>query len=98
MKPAPSLCGITSGNGIPPPSQSPRFLVSPALMPDMATRTRTSPGPGSAASISPTVNTSAAGPRRSYHAAFIALREDLDRAGVVGAEFGLDGHGTSTRS
>src|SRR3954449_1757814 len=69
MTPAPSLCGITLGYGIPEPTQSPRFFVSPGLIPETATRTRTSPGPGSGAAISPTARTSAAGPGRSYQAA-----------------------------
>ena len=45
MTPAPSLCGMTRGNGIADPSQPRRFLVSPGLTPENVTRTRTSPGP-----------------------------------------------------
>ena len=54
------------------PSQPSRFFMSPGFAPDTVRRTRTSPGPGSAAGNSPTRNTSAAGPWRSYHAAIIA--------------------------
>ncbi len=44
--PAPSLCGMTRGNGIAEPSQPPRFLVSPGLTAERVRRTRTSPGTG----------------------------------------------------
>src|SRR3954451_1997010 len=40
-------------------------------MPEMVTRTRTSPGPGSASGMSPISRTSVAGPGRSYQAARI---------------------------
>ena len=74
MTPAPSLCGMTRGYGIPYPTQSLRFFVSPGLMPETVKRTRTSPGPGSGSAISPTSSTSAAGPGRSYQAASIPTR------------------------
>src|SRR4051812_14179804 len=40
------------GHAIPP--QSPRFFVSPGLMPENVTRTQTSPCPGTGSTISPT--------------------------------------------
>jgi hypothetical protein len=56
------------------PTRSPRFFVSPGLMPETVTRTRTSSDPGDGSAISPTASTSAAGPGRSYHAASITTR------------------------
>jgi len=65
MVPAPSLCGITSGQargGRPGPPL--RVLKSEGLTPEVRSRTRTSPGPGWGVGCSPTVNTSLAGPCR----------------------------------
>src|SRR5579862_1892502 len=56
---------------MPRPNVSPRFLVSPGLMPEAATRMRTSPGPGVGSGISPTFRTSRARPCFSYQAALI---------------------------
>src|SRR6516165_8188072 len=56
---------------MPRPNVSCRFFTSPGLMPEAATRMRTSPGAGSGSGISPTTITSRAGPCFSYQAAFI---------------------------
>src|SRR5687767_3726933 len=45
--------------------------MSPGLMPEAASLMRTSPGPGVGSAMMPTLNTSAAGPCASYHAARI---------------------------
>src|SRR5262249_881479 len=71
ITPAPSLWGMTRGNGIPTTKVSWRFFTSPGLIPEAATRMRTSPGPGSGVAISPTTRTLAGGPCRSYQAAFL---------------------------
>src|SRR5262249_15787208 len=72
ITPAPSLWGTTRGNGIPTPNASWRFFTSPGLIPEAATRMRTSPAPGSGVVISPTTRTLARRPCRSYQAAFMA--------------------------
>src|SRR5262249_30539774 len=46
-----------------------RLFTSDGLTPEVASRTRTSPGPGRGVSISPTLSTSAAAPFFSYQAA-----------------------------
>ena len=64
MTPAPSLCGMTgpgSGALVVMPL---RLFQSDGLTPDVASLTRTSPGPGSGFGNSPIVSTSRAGPRR----------------------------------
>src|SRR5919202_189964 len=53
------------------PRQPPRPFVSEGLIAEIATRTRTSLGPGSGTGIWPTCSTSRAGPLRSYQAARI---------------------------
>src|SRR5690242_14200117 len=58
---------------MPTPNASPRFLVSPGLMPEAAMRIRTSPAEGVGSGISPTCKTSRAGPCFSYQAAFIEV-------------------------
>src|SRR5262249_42348834 len=44
---------MTRGNGIPMPKVSWRFFTSPGLIPEAATRMRTSPAPGSGFALSP---------------------------------------------
>src|SRR5918912_896036 len=71
ISPAPSLCGITRG---PAMGREPaRVFQSDGLTPEARMRTRTSPGPGSGVSSSPTCRTSRAGPLRSYQAARMEL-------------------------
>jgi hypothetical protein len=53
----------------PYPSQSAPFFVSPGLIPEKATRTRTTPASGDGSAASPTCRTSAAGLGRSHQAA-----------------------------
>src|SRR5262245_8465786 len=60
---------MTRGYGIVDPRHPARFLMSPGLIPENVSRTRTAPGPGSTSGSSPTWRTSAAGPCRSYQAA-----------------------------
>src|SRR6185503_1315020 len=54
------------------PRQTPRPLVSEGLIPEIATCTRTSPGPGLGMGSSPTWRTSRAAPLHSYQAARIS--------------------------
>src|SRR5487761_730503 len=71
MVPAPSWCGTTRGKATGRPRQPLRPLVSDGLTAETAIFTRTSPGPGSGAGISPKIRTSRAGPVFSYQQAFI---------------------------
>jgi hypothetical protein len=66
--PAPSLCGITRGNAILRAVPA-RLFTSDGLTPEVASLTRTSPGPGRGVATSPTLSTSAAAPFFSYQAA-----------------------------
>src|SRR5215813_1730850 len=69
ITPAPSLWGMMREASI---GRDPlRALTSDGLTPDVLSATRTSPGPGSAAGISPTTSTSLAAPVLSYQAARI---------------------------
>jgi hypothetical protein len=61
MTPAPSLCGITRGNAILRAVPC-RDLTSEGLTPEVASLTRTSPGPARGISTSPTRNTARAVP------------------------------------
>ena len=61
MTPAPSLCGIRRGQAI-FRVEPWRDLTSDGLMPDVASLTRTSPGPACGVSTSPTRSTSRAEP------------------------------------
>src|SRR5438309_9535003 len=71
MVPAPSLCGITRGQGIGDPCHPERFFTSPGLTPDTRRAIRTSPSPGCGSGISPMTSDSRGVPRCSYHAALI---------------------------
>ena len=64
ITPAPSLCGMTRGNAIFRVRPS-RDFTSEGLTPEVASRTRTSPGPGSGVATSPRRRTCAAAPLAS---------------------------------
>ena len=63
--PAPSLWGMILGNGSFPKRPRSRAFQSEGLTPEAASLTRTSPGPGSGVSISPSFSTSRAAPSSS---------------------------------
>src|SRR5580692_1028013 len=64
---------MTRGYGIPTPNASSRFLTSPGLTPEKASRIRISPSRGCGSSISPMTSTSRAAPCFSYHEAFMRV-------------------------
>ena len=69
MVPDPSLCGMTRGNGIVEPSQPRRFLVSPGFTPENRSLTLHLARAGLRIGQLTQLQTSAAGPCRSYHTA-----------------------------
>src|SRR6516225_1373689 len=72
---------------MPRPNVSWRFFTSPGLIPEAATRMRTSPGAGSGVAISPTTRTLAGGPCRSYQAAFMTPPMPPEEVGRTHDEF-----------